>query len=251
MKRTATLALAAWTLATAASAQQWQVQNENGLNAALAVWPSGHALVIRCQAEDFQVFLRLPVTATAEGASSLRLEGQSREMALTLPYGAETGAILFAREPARAARWLADGGQLTVEAAGQEIVALTLPTDGEPIRQALLACDRPLQSSRDSLPRVTSPQWRIRPSLNQFANSLSTYGMPDEAIVRVVVSCRLAASGRPEECEVEQETPAGLGIAEAWMEALRSSRFEDPAPEDVGGIVLIPFNFHLGDRPRP
>lgn len=247
MRRAATLALAAWTLATAASAQEWQVQNERGLSAALAVWPSGHALVIRCQQEDFQVFLRLPVTATAEGSSSLSLEGQSRQMALALPVGAESGSILFAREPARAARWLADGGQLTVAAAGQGEVALTLPADGEPIRQALLACHRPLQSSRDNLPRATNPQWARRPDIEDFARALDAWDMEEGTVVSVVLSCRLRPDGRVEDCEAEQETPAGFEVAEAWERAVLRSSFERPPAEDVGAIVLIPFRFHMMD----
>jgi hypothetical protein len=247
MRRLATLALAAWTLATAASAQEWQVQRERGLTAALAVWPSGHALVIRCQEEDFQVFLRLPNAVTTEGSSSLNLEGQTRQMSLALPYGAEEGAVLFAQEPARAARWLADGGALTVDAAGQSAVVLTLPVDGEPIRQALLHCNRPLQSPRDNYPRATNPQWVQRPEVRDFMRALDISGMPEEAVVSVVLSCRLRADGRLEDCEVEQETPAGFEVAEAWERAALRSLLERPTPENVGAVVVIPFRFHLGD----
>ncbi len=245
MRRVATLALMAWTMASAASAQEWQVQRERGLNAALAVWPSGHALVIRCQQEDFQVFLRLPTTVTAEGSSSLSLEGQSRRMSMALPYGAQEGAILFAQEPARAARWLADGGQLTVESVGQDAVTLTLPPDGEPIRQALLQCNRPLQSSRDNYARVTNPQWVRRPDPEDFSRAFDISDMRDDAVVSVVMSCRIRADGRLEDCEVEQETPAGFGVADAWERALLRSLLERPSPEDVGSVVVIPFRFHL------
>jgi len=249
MRRAATFALAAWTLATAASAQEWQVQRERGQSSALAVWPSGHALVIRCQAEDFQVFLRLPTTVTAEESSSLNLEGQSRRMALALPYGAESGAILFAQEPARAARWLADGGQLTVETDGQDTVALTLPPDGEPIRQSLLHCNRPLQSPRDNFPRATDLQWERRPDPQDFMRALDIGDLPEEAVVSVVLSCRMRADGRLEDCEPEQETPAGFGVAEAFERAALRSLLTRPAAEDVGAVVIIPFRFHLGDRP--
>lgn len=242
MRRTAFL-IAALAAAAPAAAQEWQVQTDADTRAALAIWPSGHALVIRCQGEDLQTFIRLPAPITSEGRASLNLEGQPRSMAMSLPFGQREGAVLFAHEPARAARWIAGGGQLVVDVSDQETVPLALPANGEPVRETLSACDRALESARDNLPRMTNPRWSRRPDVREFMDEMDFADVETGTAIRVILSCRIRADGRVEDCEIEQETPRGSGVGRAFLRTVDTLRFEPPAPEDVGSVVIVPLGF--------
>lgn len=244
MGRTATLALAAWTLATAASAQSWraEVNTDADLTAAIAVWPSGHALVVRCQSGDLQVLLRFPTDVGPDG--TFDLEG-GRGMGLTLPWDQEAGSVVFAREPSRAARWLLGGGNLSVRV-DDDVSILGLPEEPAPVRAALTACDRPETDARDQLRwagEVTG--WRVRPRIT----------MPEPwrrgrfQQAEVVLTCVVAdTDGRLSDCVAERETPAGEGYGEAAIDMARTGRVEvDAGANPVGALITFTVPFILGD----
>lgn len=231
--------------ASPAAAQSWRSERDasRNLTAALAVWPSGHAIVIRCQAGDFQTFVRLPHPVA--GDATLSLEGQERVIGLAPPHGETSGATVFAREPGRAARWLAGGGGLRVDVEGREAVLIRLPDDGSPVRAALRACGQPLESPRDYLLRAEGVDWASRPSGEELLRAIPRQALRRGGVFHVLLSCLIRPDGRVADCEVEQETPAGFQTGPAAVRLADRFRMEPPAPEHVGGVVLIPVNFYL------
>lgn len=244
MRRVTTLALAAWTLATAASSQSWRAESNEAedLTAAIAVWPSGHALVVRCQSDDLQVLLRFPTEVGRGG--TFDLEG-GRAMGLTLPWHQETGAVVFAREPSRAARWLLGGGNLTVRA-GDDTSILGLPDDPGPVRSALHACDRPEVDERDQLRWAGEISgWRVRPRPTQPP----AWRRGDYEQAEVVLTCVVAdRDGRLRDCVAERETPAGEGYGEAAIDMARTGRLQiDPETNPMGALVTFTIPFMLAN----
>lgn len=242
MKRLSTLALAVWTLATGASAQNWRSEVNDDLTAAIAVWPSGHALVVRCQAGDLQVLLRFPAEVGPGG--TFDLEG-GRGMGLTLPWQQESGSVVFAREPSRAARWLLGGGNLSVRA-GEDVSILGLPEDPAPVRAALAACDRPDTDPRDQLRWAGEVVgWRVRPRVTMPEAWRRGRFQPAEVVLTCVVA---DTDGRLRDCVAERETPAGEGYGEAAIDMARTGRVEvNPDTNPVGALITFTVPFILGD----
>ncbi len=238
------LAAAGLLAANPAAAQSWEIQRDEAQSAMMAVasWPGGYAVAARCQAGDFQLIVRLPALVSSNGIPYLQFEDQSRVMLLSLPHGAETGRILFAQEPARAARWLAGGGQLAITTAASDPVALALPTDAEPVRSALRACDRPEVDARDDLPSAGPIQWRRIPDAMwpQEADSGTRDGL-------VTLSCIVVADGWLQDCRAERESPPGQGFAEAAISAATRAVLE-PAPGEelvIGGVARFTVRFTM------
>ena len=223
-----------------AAAQEWQVERNaiSGLTAAVATWSSGHAVVVRCQGRDFQVFLRFPDSIAGGTPSYISFEGQDRTVRLGLPIGQREGQVLFSQEPARAARWLAGSGSLRIEAPNQEPVDLVLPEDGAPIRAALTDCGRSLEDRRDTLLRAgRTIGWARRPEP----------GWPRQATqgpAVVSLSCIVGERGRLEDCVVERESPAGQGFGDEALRASRNARL-NPDPANLALGTLIPFDIHF------
>lgn len=238
---TATLAaaLAGSLLASPVVAQTWRAEANaaDETTAALAVWPSGHALVARCQAGDFQVFLRLPQSVSDETAHRLVFEGQSRDMSISLPLGQDAGQILFTQEPSRAARWLTGGGQLTVEVTGQPTAELLLPDDPAPLRAAMQACNRAEVDARDLLPMAGSISWRVRP-MPEWPQDAS----PGTVRAIVGLSCVAADGGRLTECVAERESPAGQGFGRAAIRSAQRARLDPETGDGLTVGMLVRFN---------
>lgn len=244
MRRAVTLALAAWTPTTGASAQSWraEVNTDDDLTAAIAVWSSGHALVVRCQGGDLQVLLRFPTEVGPGG--TFDLEG-GRGMGLTLPRDQEAGSVVFAREPSRAARWLLGGGNLSVRA-GDDTEVLGLPADPTPVRATLQACDRPETDERDQLRWAGEVVgWRVRPR----ATMPEPWRRGRFQQAEVVLTCVVAdTDGRLRDCVAERETPAGEGYGEAAIEIARTGRVEvDGDTSPIGALITFTVPFLLGD----
>jgi TonB family protein len=102
---------------------------------------------------------------------------------------------------------------------------------------ALLAVDPPV---------VTEPSWRRMPSIEDIAEHY-----PDkarEAVVggRVMLGCRVAASGRLNNCEVLSEDPEGydFGIAALGLVGLMEMNPRTVDGKPVGdGLVRVPLKF--------
>lgn len=231
------------TAAGPAAAQSWraQVDPAQDLTAAIAAWPSGHALVVRCQHQDLQVLLQFPAAIGSGG--TFDLEGHGRSMGLTLPWGSEEGRVVFAREPSRAARWLVGGGNLTVRS-GDDTSVLGLPTDPSAVRSALEACDRPETDERDLLPwagEITG--WRVRPRVTLP----EAWRRGDFAQAEVVLTCVVAdMEGRLRDCVAERETPANEGYGASAISMARTGRvLVEPGTEPIGSLVTFTIPFIL------
>jgi protein TonB len=61
---------------------------------------------------------------------------------------------------------------------------------------------------------------------------------------RGVVDCAIAADGKPEDCRVVQEEPAGLGFGESALKLARYFRFRPRCPGE-SARVTIPITFNL------
>ena len=237
--RFSAVALAGLALASPVAAQEWQgaINRARHQTAALVAWPSGYALVARCEAGDFQVFMRLPEIAPADPGNVLNFEGQSRTMGLTPPYGSDEGQVLFTQEPSRAARWLLGGGQLSVTVGQRAPVTLALPEDQAPLREAMRACDRPETDSRDLLPTSSSVSWRILPRPGWPRRAATDIG-----IAVVGLSCILAEGGRLHDCVIERESPAAQGFGREAVEAMSDARVQTDGADALQVGTLARFN---------
>ena len=237
--RLVALAVAGLTLAGPVAAQEWQgaTDRERHQTAALVVWPSGYALVARYEAGDFQVFMRVPESARADAGNVLNFEGQSRTMGLALPYGSDEGQVLFTQEPSRAARWLLKDGQLAVTVGQRAPVALALPDDPAPLREAMRACDRPETDSRDLLPTSSSVSWRIWPRPEWPHRAANDIG-----IAVVGLSCIVAEQGRLVDCEVERESPSEQGFGYEAVRAMTDARIQSSGENALQIGTLVRFN---------
>lgn len=238
------VAVVSLALASPVAAQEWQASTNGARRqtAALVVWPTGYALVARCEAGDFQAFLRLPEAAAADYRNILTFEGQSRTMGLDPPYGSDESQVLFVQEPSRAARWLLGGGQLSVAVGQRAPVTLALPDDPSALREAMRACNRPETDSRDLLPTATDLNWRIRPRPDWPHRAASNI-----SFAAVVVSCILAEGGRLEHCEVERESPTEEGFGYEAIRAMSDARVQSTGEGalDVGTLVRFSVTFRL------
>src|SRR5690606_9465955 len=115
--------------------------------AALAVWPDGHAMVVRCQSGALDTYLRLrqPVS----DAVDLSFDTDALDHEAAPPRGG--GQTVFARQPGR----LAQGGVVGVASPDAPAIAqLALPADGAAVEAILEACGQPLTYARDDIPRI-------------------------------------------------------------------------------------------------
>jgi len=92
---------------------------------------------------------------------------------------------------------------------------------------------------------LAAPSWTRRPNVADFYPQAA---MRRELSGRVVLSCTINGSGRPDACSVVEETPAGMGFGEAAMRMARTMR---AAPLGADGQPVagkrfeIPVNFTL------
>ena len=72
-----------------------------------------------------------------------------------------------------------------------------------------------LTSPTDSANVIQSPHWIRRPSGNDMAGLYPRAAMAKELSGRAAIVCRILANGRLTDCNVVEETPAGLGFGAA------------------------------------
>lgn len=232
--------------ATPAAGQEWRLESsaDPALTAALAVWPSGHAVVARCEAGDLQAFVRMPAPVAADGGFGSALNGAPIAGHRWGP--ADDRNVVFSDRPALLLRRLRGGGQLSVGTDASGAAALALPTDGDALAAVLEACDKPLIDPRDDLPVAQRIDW-VRRARGDVARSAPAEAMDAGVPGRAVISCLLDGSGRLTECRIEREQPPGYGFGRASAQSARDFRF-NPRTSEVGALLLMPMTWEPPTR---
>jgi protein TonB len=96
---------------------------------------------------------------------------------------------------------------------------------------------------------ITSPNWVSLPGPDEFSRYYPRPAEAQNASGAVTLMCAVSASGQVRNCQVEKETPAGLGFGDAAKKLSAyfkmSPQTRDGAPVD-GASIRIPIRFTLG-----
>ncbi|MES2721962.1 MAG: energy transducer TonB, partial [Pseudomonadota bacterium] len=103
-------------------------------------------------------------------------------------------------------------------------------------------------AARADPPRVTPPEWLVRPDADDLADSYPGLARALGIEGRATISCTVDVKGRLQDCVSPTAAPRGLGFDKA---ALEMSRLFAMRPKTVdgepiaGGTVRIPIRFAL------
>ena len=148
------------------------------------------------------------------------------------------------------------GALMVLALAGKPAAAAGLTLDrSQTLDQVLADCDRatglphgltpppPLGERRKI---VLMPEWLRRPSATDIAAVYPAAARSARVSGKALVRCVVGADGLVHDCQVTEETPAGMGFADAARQLAAQMLFVpkriDCAPVD-GGQVSIPFAF--------
>lgn len=265
----ATIAItAALITASGASAQDtaapddWILTRVADKDAVIATvqFSNGITLVSRCAGQAFDVLI-LGLPEARRGSISRPLTFLAGNETEEAPYVWSVGAdptTAFSRIPAITARSLAKGGKLQIIIPGDSgrprtRYVMELGQSGSAVEETLTHCNRALVDPRDNelegdgdgLP--TGIVW-TRPPRPTFPDSVQgrspVYGY-------VAMSCLVTAQGRPDNCQIESEQPAGFFLGRSVVSSLRAARLGQTdearaAGRPFGGsIILFTVNFEL------
>ncbi|WP_122467237.1 energy transducer TonB [Brevundimonas lutea] len=209
----------------------WDLIQQHGDTAAVVVFDNDLAVLARCSAGVFDLTLNgLPEDRGENGLRSLRVELDGAEEGFELWHTSADGKAAFSRTPARLARRLREGGELTIivpatDGAPARRYLLPLSASPEAVDRALLACGKPAIDPRDALVDDSAsdrspPVWRVTPRLNYPEPALRA-GAAQGA---VTLSCLAMPDGRLRDCVVESEFPPGVGFGAESLRAARRAR---------------------------
>jgi periplasmic protein TonB len=92
-------------------------------------------------------------------------------------------------------------------------------------------------------PIVTRPEVRSGPTRDQIAAAMQPTARVIHQNGYATVSCRVAATGTAEDCQLEQESPTGRGFGPAAMKMTSLFRLRpktvDGVPQDDGSITFV------------
>lgn len=232
--------------AVAQNAQQWTAQTAGETRLAYAVFPPGLAVIARCQGgQTLELLIQgLSVQApTVEGAARFD-DHPVQDIVWTR---SADGRYLIADRAAMMIRGLAHSRMARIQLGASAETGLPFsfspPADGEPLLALLDACDQPRQSARDTaeffdMPQeggfVREPHFRVPP--RAFQAGISGWAR---------VTCLVAEGGRLTECEVEEESPRGLGFGDAALATMPSVILSPEIP--VGRLVGIKLISQMND----
>lgn len=120
-----------------------------------------------------------------------------------------------------------------------------LPTTGRRVRIPLTWT---LTSLTDTTNLIQSPRWIRRPSGEDMARLYPGATVANELSGRATIVCRILASGRLADCNVVEESPAGVGFGQA---AIRLAPFFQMTTTTAdgksveGGTVRLPLVWRL------
>lgn len=232
--------------ALAQTPQQWTTQTAGETRLAYAIFPPGLAVIARCQGEGAPELLiqglRVP-TPDVQGLVQFD-DNPVQDVAWTR---SEDGRYLIAARAAMVIRGLAHSRMARIQIGADADTGVPFsfapPADGEPLLGVLDACGQPRQSARDTaeffpMPAeggfIREPHFRLPPRAVQA-------GISGWA----TVTCLVAEGGRLTECEVESESPRGLGFGDAALATTPSVILSPDIP--VGRLVAIKLITHMND----
>ncbi len=98
-------------------------------------------------------------------------------------------------------------------------------------------------------PTIGRPDWKAFPTMEDFTAVVPQAARQAKVYsARVVMECKVGATGALEACKTSSEEPAGLGYAGAALAlsgAFRLSVWTDEGLPTVGGVVRVPLRFDL------
>lgn len=231
---------------TSAQAQTWTAVPDSSRNftAAAAEWPSGVAMIARCAPRrglDVMLTLVRPVMQLTVPVSVTLGDAEPLEQVWRL---SDEGDLLFVRLPGHFSRAMLSGLPLEIlispDEGPRQRYILNSPENPAVLTQVVTACGHPITSPIDEASVITNPDWVRRPTAGELARYYPRSAMRDNVNGHAVVQCRLAASGRVEDCITLSETPEGYGFGAA-SEAIATSFWLRAAQADGRpfGEVLI------------
>ena len=96
---------------------------------------------------------------------------------------------------------------------------------------------------------ATGIQWLERPSLR--GDDYPAAALVDDLSGEARIACSADTEGRPTDCRVENETPAGYGFGEAARTVVMRGRIDPSSLSGDGGVfrVRIPFSVSVEESP--
>jgi TonB family protein len=129
------------------------------------------------------------------------------------------------------------------------------PDRSQTLDQILANCDRSTGLPPGIKPRtvdgprrkvVINPDWLKRPDADQTAAAYPLAAKAAHVGGKALVQCLVGANGRAHDCQVKEETPAGMGFGDAAVQLSQETVFipkrVDCEPVD-GGLVTVPMTF--------
>lgn len=246
-----TLALVVAGSAAAQDVDDWDFADRRGVVSASVAFDAGLAVVVRCADQTVETYiagLSLPQQSSSRRDAAYALgDAPLRDSSWQISRG---GDALFADLPAPLARRFREGGRLQLRVAGSDDAparryVVDLPPSPAAVNRVLEACGRPAIDPRDALRRNESSSEPLAevPEGSRWSQSpRPTY--PDRALLAgisgmAVLSCTNDDAGRPTNCQVDVERPAGAGFGRAALRAARDARLETTHP---AGTALTTFS---------
>ena len=228
----------------------WDMADIGGVRTAYAQYSSGQTITIQCIANSLNVgFIGLPAAAqlsTDTSASHYRVTSTATGQVLSHAerIGNADSQVSKAILPARLARSMANGGQITISGAGAPDVVLDLPSDGTGIREIMTGCRTRATDPNDVRPlralATTQIQARaLRAGLSKLPNNPAP-------VTQITARCIVDADFKLKFCETARLIP------DHSRAPVYSSIFNDVqvSPADGGTTPLavgdmVVFNFVL------
>lgn len=242
-------------LAPDAVGQTWAPvpASSRSFTAATAEWPSGVAMIARCAPErglDVMLMLARPVPQLTVPVSVSFGEGGPREQVWRL---SDEGDMLFVRQPGHFSRAMIGGLPLEIllspDEGPRQRYVLNSPDNAAVLAEVVSACGHPAIWPVPEASVITNPEWVRRPSGRDFARYYPRQAMTDGIDGDVVVQCRIAVSGRTEDCITLSESPEGYGFGAA-SEAIAESFWLRPPTADGEAFGEVLINLPIAWRRR-